>query len=398
MASSLGHAVLVGFCVRFLALSCAAFALAARSDDCVPVGTWIVPGTPAKRIGASDLLRTAAGRRVVLLGEHHDSAEHHRWQLHTIAGLHALHPEMVIALEMFPRRVQGALDQWVAGGSSEADFLVASDWRSVWSFDPQLYLPIFHFARANRVPMAAINVDQSLTRAVGKSGFDAIAEEKREGITPPAPATDAYIETLLEVYAQHQRLESAPGKPDRNDPGFRRFVETQLVWDRALAQGIVAALGRSPHALVAGVIGRGHLAHGHGVAHQLRALGVTDTMTLLPWDRDDDCTQLTAGLADAVFGVAAPAGAPAQRQRLGVALESAADGVVIREVEKGSVAEAAGIRGGDVVSEIAGLPARQPADVVDAVQRQAPGTWLPLKVRRQGETIELVAKFPPLAK
>ena len=35
--------------------------------------------------------------------------------------------------------------------------------------------------------------------------------------------------------------------------------------------------------------------------------------------------------------------------------------------------------------------------MVDAVQRQAPGTWLPLRVTRQSETVELVAKFPPLA-
>ena len=33
-------------------------------------------------------------------------------------------------------------------------------------------------------------------------------------------------------------------------------------------------------------------------------------------------------------------------------------------------------------------------DLIQIVQRQAPGTWLPLKVRRSGEDIEIVAKFP----
>jgi len=32
------------------------------------------------------------------------------------------------------------------------------------------------------------------------------------------------------------------------------------------------------------------------------------------------------------------------------------------------------------------------------VQRQAPGTWLPLKVKRGSETLELIAKFPARAK
>jgi hypothetical protein len=29
------------------------------------------------------------------------------------------------------------------------------------------------------------------------------------------------------------------------------------------------------------------------------------------------------------------------------------------------------------------------------VQRQAPGTWLPLTLERDGRTVETVAKFPP---
>jgi hypothetical protein len=36
-------------------------------------------------------------------------------------------------------------------------------------------------------------------------------------------------------------------------------------------------------------------------------------------------------------------------------------------------------------------------EVVEIVQRQAPGTWLPLKVRRGDNTLELIAKFPPRA-
>ena len=76
-------------------------------------------------------------------------------------------------------------------------------------------------------------------------------------------------------------------------------------------------------------------------------------------------------------------------------LEQAADGVRIRQVEKGSIAEASGVRDGDVVLEIAGRPAKQAGDVAGAVRRQAPGTWLPLKVKRGSVTVELVAKFPP---
>jgi len=372
--------------------------LAARAEaDCVPVGTWVAPGAPPQRLASRELFARAAARSVVLLGETHDNAEHHRWELQTIAALHALHPDMVLALEMFPRRVQRPLDRWVAGELTQDEFLTAAEWRAVWQFDPQLYLPMFHFARMNRVPMVAVNVESALTRAVAKDGFDAVPEEKREGVTRPAPATDAYIETLLDAYSRHAHAGQGDAKVDRNDPAFKRFVESQLVWDRAMAQGIAGALARSPSALVVGVMGSGHLVNGFGVVHQLRDLNVSKTMVLLPWDHGTDCAGLAVGLADAVFGVMPPE-KPAPRPRLGVSIELTSDGVAVREVEKGSVAEATGIQGGDVVLEIAGLPARQPGEVVEAIQRQAPGTWLPIKVRRKGETLDLIAKFPPLSK
>jgi hypothetical protein len=34
---------------------------------------------------------------------------------------------------------------------------------------------------------------------------------------------------------------------------------------------------------------------------------------------------------------------------------------------------------------------------VEIVSRQAPGTWLPLSIRRDGQEIDLIAKFPPRA-
>ena len=135
-----------------------------ESANCAPAGSWTVPGKG--EISVTDVIAAAAKRSVVLLGEMHDNTEHHRWQLQTLAALHAEHPDMVIGFEMFPRRVQKALDQWVAGDLTESQFLAASDWNAVWSTDARLYLPLFHFARMNRVPMVALNIDTRLRRSV----------------------------------------------------------------------------------------------------------------------------------------------------------------------------------------------------------------------------------------
>jgi uncharacterized iron-regulated protein len=366
----------------------------AAAPGCVPVAAWVAPAG-AKTLRGEEVLAAVAKRAGVLLGETHDSAEHHRWQLQTIAALHQLRPNMVLGFETFPRRVQPVLDRWVAGELTEAEFLAQSDWRNVWGVDAQLYMPLFHFARMHRIPMIALNVESSFTREVSRKGLDAIPSERREGVGRPAAATEAYLDWLFPVYVEHDRTGGEPAKRDRNDPQFRRFVESQQLWDRAMAEALAAAAKRPGAPVAVGLMGSRHIVHGYGVPHQLKDLGETEVATLVPWDRGADCKDLVAGYADAVFGLAAPVAAADRRPRLGVYLEQAADGVRIRQVEKGSIAEASGVRNGDIVLEIAGRPAKQAGDVAGAVQRQAPGTWLPLKVKRGPDTVELVAKFPP---
>lgn len=378
-------------------LAAAALSAAAQPPpQCVPAATWVAPAAPSRPLEPGALLASLAARRVVLLGEAHDNAEHHRWQLQTLSALHALRPGLALGFESFPRRVQPALERWVAGEYSESAFLAAADWRNVWAIDPQLYLPLFHFARQNRVPMLALNVEKDLTRAVREKGFDSVDPARREGVTRPAPAPQKYIDFLYPIFAEHERGRPGGGDAGRDSAGFRHFVESQTTWDRAMAQAIGAALAARPGALVVAIAGRHHVAHGHGIPHQLADLGVRDVAVLLPWDADD-CGGLVAGLADAVFGLPGLPPEQTKRARLGVRLETAAGGIRILSVEKSSVAEAAGLRQSDLVVEAAGRPAKRAGDLADAIGRQAPGTWLPLRVRRDDAIVDLIAKFPPLA-
>ena len=379
------------------AVPAAAAAAPAVGDACVPVGTWRMAGSaPAQPATTADVVKRALAAKVVLLGESHDSHEHHRWQLQTLAALHARHPDLVIALEMFPRRAQRALDRWVSGGVDEAQFLNESGWRETWGFDAALYLPIFHFARMNRIPLVAVNLDRGVMRAVAERGLAAVPPAERGGVGDPAPALPAYEQVLFDSWLHHLPPGEDRGSRGRDDPAFRRFLESQLLWDRAIAQGVAEAAARHPGAVVAALMGSAHVIHGWGVPQQLRALGRPAPLTLLPFDREDDCTALAGGLADALFGVAAPApAATPPRPRLGVTIEAAEGGVRIAEVASGSIAERAGLRKGDVILTIAGRRAGRAADVAGAVMRQAPGTWLPIEVQRGGRRLEIVARFPP---
>lgn len=391
-----------------LALALALAACAGRPDGpvaeavpvCPAVGGWLRPASgevPDQRA----LFEALSRRQVVLLGESHENADHHRWQLQVLAGLYALRPDLVVGFEAFPRAVQPALERWSAGESDEAAFLREARWREVWNIDPALYLPLLDFVRLNRLPLIALNVERDLVRRVGESGWETLPPDEREGLTVPRPARPAYLEALAETYRQHGEAGATEAEEfDLEDAEFRRFVDAQLVWDRAMAEALAAAVRRLGAPLVVGIVGRGHLEHGHGVPWQLADLGVTDVAVLLPYEVGPDCVAPPADLADAVFGIApeapqAPAKHGAGRPRLGVRVEAADEGLRIAGVSAGSVAAEAGLREGDVILEAAGATMARPLDLIHTVARQAPGTWLPLLVRRGGETLEIVARFPP---
>lgn len=125
-------------------------------------------------MAAADILGEIARRDVVLLGEQHDAADHHRWQLQTLAALYVLRPRMAIGFEFFPRGAQPVLDRWVAGELTLRQFLDQSEWDRVANVDPQLYAPLFEFARLNRISMIALNVERKLINLVAERGFDAV--------------------------------------------------------------------------------------------------------------------------------------------------------------------------------------------------------------------------------
>jgi uncharacterized iron-regulated protein len=376
-------------------------------DVCVPAGQWRTPSsdTPVAHDG---LISEMAGRPIVLLGETHTNPEHHRWQLHTIAALHGRNPNMVLSFEAFPRRVQPVLDRWVRGELNDADFLKETDWFQVWRFNPGLYMPLFHFARQHRIPMVALNVGRELIELVRKDGWKGVSVDAREGVGDPAPPTPAFLRYHAKVYAEHENREGDHGStekakelviPELDDPDYLKFVAAMQTWDRAMAEGLATARRTDGQPLVVGIIGRGHLHYGFGIAHQLTDLGITGAAVLLPWDPDDPCDDLALAdgpsVADVVFGVDAPRALPTRPgPLLGVRIRDDDGGIRIIQVVEGSVAETAGLAKDDLILHAAGLDITKTTELIAIVKRQSPGTWLPLKIKRSDEVMEIVAKFP----
>lgn len=379
-----------------LLMACLPLAALATPPGCGQPGQWLVPPvekpTDASGLPLADVLKGLTGKSVILLGEIHDRADDHRWQLDMLQALHWQQPDMALAFEMFPRRLQPVLDRWLAGELGEAEFLKQSEWDKVWAFDARHYLPIFRFAREHKLPMLALNVDRELVKEVSSAGWAAVPDARREGVGQPAAPLPAYRQSLRDIFDQHHA-----SKHDKQDAEthFSRFVEAQLLWDRAMAEAIARYRQAHPGTRVVGILGAGHIRHGHGVPHQLRDLGQDVAANLITLTSDQACSGIPAGVADAVF-IIPPQPDHFLPPRLGIAMKEGTAGVTIDKVVPDSLAHATGLKDGDVILQAAGARVAGIEDVRGHVQRQPPGTWLPLLVRRGTENLEIVVKFPPL--
>lgn len=374
-----------------------------KADDCVPVGKVLQPKTNTW-INTAKLIGSSKAEKIILLGEHHDNMEHHRWQLQMITALHTLNKDVVLGFEMFPRKAQPVLDQWVNGELTERQFLKQVDWETYWSFDASLYMPMFHYARMNRIPIYALNIERSLIRQVGKEGWENIAVEQREGISAPSPASDGYRQMLAGVFMQHGKNHSETPSEEQIAkamavPGFNRFVESQQVWDRAMAEAIANGVQKHPKAQFLAVLGSGHMMYRYGVPEQLAALDMPKPAVLIPWDKEFECGYIQKDFADAVIGLKSirhsEQDKAADKPRLGIYLEATDAGVIVGKVISGSIAEQLELQANDVITSMAGIEIIEVSQVIEIVQATQFGTWLPVTIKRGSELKEVLAKFPP---
>jgi S1-C subfamily serine protease len=96
-----------------------------------------------------------------------------------------------------------------------------------------------------------------------------------------------------------------------------------------------------------------------------------------------------------VFAIAELPGDQPPPPRLGVQLEQTADGVQVIEVAPGRLGEASGLRKGDRIVSLAGSAVKEIGAVIATLRAAPEGSWLPLEVRREDRTLELLIKFPP---
>ncbi|MEW5743882.1 MAG: ChaN family lipoprotein [Nitrospirota bacterium] len=308
---------------------------------------------------AVDAIRTlpavidaVAGKKIVYVGEYHDRFAHHQVQLEIIKGLYERNKKLAIGMEMFQRPYQKALDEFIAGTIDEREFLKKSEYFKRWSFDYNLYRPILSFAREKGIPVVALNIQRELTEKVSKGGLDALSDEERKAVPERFDFSDEeYRERLEAAFRMHGH--------GGNERSFDYFYQSQVLWDETMAASIDEFFRSNRDFEQEGrmvvIAGSGHLAHGSGIPKRtFRRNGYPYAIVL-------NDTEVEKGIADYLVFPARLEAVPAPK--IMATLEEEQGRVSIKAFPEQSVSQEAGLRVGDRIAALDGIPVSSVDDI-----------------------------------
>jgi len=319
--------------------------------------------------GLDSIIPRLARKRVVFIGEAHDQYGHHLNQLAIIRRLHARHPDLAIGMEFFQQPFQQELDDYIAGKLDERELLKKTEYYKRWRFDFRLYAPILRYARQHHIPVVALNLPMEITRQVGREGPDSLSESQKAQIPAQIDRTDhVYRERLQNIYDSH---------PKRDGANFDNFLEVQLLWDEGMAERAAQYLKQHPGRRLVVLAGSGHLAYGVGIPQRLtRRINVGTAIVLQGVEGSIEPDMADYLLLPEKHALPPPG-------RLGVVLANTDDGVRARAFSPGSAAAAAGIKRGDRILALDGVPVAENADIKVALWDKRPGDTVAVEVRRR---------------
>ena len=210
-----------------------------------------------------EVLAAIARTQAVYLGENHTSTVDHAAQLEIVQSLDAQN-DIAIGLEMFQRPFQPVLDAYLAGEITEAELIAQSEYETRWGFPWEFYAPIVRYAKANQIPLIALNTPAEVTRQVARQGLESLSGDALKYIPPveDVDTTDeAYREWVSAVFNAH----GGHG----NSLDFENFFAAQVLWDETMAEGIVKQLEADPERQVIVLVGEGHIAYGFGIPNRV---------------------------------------------------------------------------------------------------------------------------------
>jgi uncharacterized iron-regulated protein len=338
--------------------------------------------------------------RMVFVGESHTDLPFHDVQLQVIRELQQRGRRVHVGLEMFPYTAQPALDQWNAGGQTEAAFLEDSHWYLNWGYNWAYYREIFLFSQAHGIKLNGVNTPREVVAAVRKKGF--------KDLTPAeAAAIPAQIDTTS---AEHRRVVKAlfsdddSGMHTMSDQVFEGMYSAQCTWDATMGYNAFQALKRGSAGakdpakdIMVVLIGQGHVSYGLGAQRQAAHWFDGKMASVIPVHVEDakgkSYEKVQASFADYLWGL------PREEEPLfpsvGMSTRGGRAGLpmTLIDVPKDSPAAAAGLKVGDVLVSLDGQPLKDLEQYNRAMSQKRWGDTVAFTLTREKETLALTVKL-----
>ncbi|MBU0656092.1 MAG: ChaN family lipoprotein [Gammaproteobacteria bacterium] len=308
--------------------------------------------------------------RVVFVGEVHDRYDHHLNQLALLQALHQRNRNIAIGVEWFQQPFQPVINDFLAGKISEAELLKRSEYYDRWRYDYRLLRPIMEYAKANHLPVIALNAPLELTRKVSGGGLESLSAGERAQlparITPP---DISYRERLQKIFAEHSR----------DDKEFDNFMLVQRIWDETMAGNIVRYLQLHPQHRMVVFSGSGHISYRSGIPQDVKRQMPGIRLATVT---SSDPQEVEPGVVD-YFILSKMLELP-RSGKLGVWLKSASNGIHIGEMQDGSAAKKAGLQSGDRIASLNEKAVGGLADLMLALASHKPGEKVSVAIERSG--------------
>jgi uncharacterized iron-regulated protein len=336
-------------------------------DD--PPGGLALP----ERLSFDAIAAKLQATRVVYLGESHSRYEDHLLQLRMIRAMYHQNPELAIGMEMFNHVDQPVLDRYVLDHTiDEVDFLRQSHYFEKWSFDYRNYRDIVNFARANRIPVLALNLDKETVSSIYRDkGLDGLAKELRDSLPPERDLSlPDYRERISSFFMMHPQQ---PGQENK----FNDFFEAQAIWDETMAETAADYLTAHPERRLAVLAGRGHVEKENGIPPRLnRRLAVSQAVLL-----NAEPKEITGDSADFVL-FSPPAELPPPAM-MGVVLKQEGDRVLIDDLAPHGQGMKMGLKKGDIFVSLDDQPIMTIEDIKMVMFfKKHGGDQVKVKIRR----------------
>ncbi len=334
----------------------------------------------------AEIISQIAGRTIVYVGEKHDRYGDHLVQLEIIQALHQRHPKLAIGMEMFQRRYQKALDDYVSCLIDEPTLLRESRYFSTWRFNYSLYRDILLYAKTYSIPVVALNQAHEIVAKVADEGLENLSAKEKALLPEMVFDDEAYERRLRHVFEMHKTelpVDSAPQV-------FEYFHQAQIIWDETMADSIASYLADHPDHHLVVLAGNGHLAYGSGIPKRAYRRTGKDYSIVLPNPGD----ALEPDLADFVIfpsEIKAPEAA-----KLGVELSSVEEKLEVAGLTSEGGAHEAGIEEGDVILAVDGQEVEEIEDLKALLAVRKIGDKVRVKVRRDKATMDFEVELMPL--